>query len=82
MQHLGWRVFTCDVCGTQFRYERVAWATPEGTWPPVIHGDIHDPDTDAAQRQHATTHGGFLDKQLAYTGPTTYTTTKEPPCHP
>lgn len=74
---LGWRVFTCDVCGEQFRYEHVGWENPDG-WPPFIYGTLDDPDTDTAQRQHSATHGGFLDKQLAYTGPTTYTVTKEP----
>lgn len=78
MNHLGWRVFTCDVCGAEFRYEHVGWENPHG-WPPFIYGDVHDPDTDTAQRHHSITHGGHLDKQLAYTGPTTYTVTKEPP---
>lgn len=45
---------------------------------PFIYGTLDDPDTDTAQREHSTTHGGHLDKQMTYTGPTTYTTTKEP----
>ena len=76
MTRLGWRVFTCDLCGEQFRFEMVAWPNPTG-YPPIIYGDVHDPDTDTKQRQHSTTHGGTLDKQLAYIGPTTYTVTKE-----
>lgn len=76
--HLGWQVFTCDICGEQFRYERVGWENRAGQWPPFIYGTLDDPDTDTAQRQHSLTHGGHLDHQMAYTGPATYTTTKEP----
>lgn len=88
MTHLGWRVFTCNLCGAQFRYERVGWDNPHG-WPPFIYGDVVDPDTDLAHRQHSVVHGGTLDRQNAYCGPTTYTVTKEPhnelattPLHP
>lgn len=76
--HLGYRVFTCDICGTQFRFKHVAWPNPTPSASPTfIHGDLYDPGEDTAMRHHATTHGGFLDKQLAYTGPTTWTTHKE-----
>lgn len=78
MTHLGWRVFTCDICGAQFRAEMLAWENPTpGAWPSLIHGDRMDPEEDTAMRHHSVTHGGFLDKQLAYCGPTTWTTTKE-----
>lgn len=76
MKFTGWNVHTCDVCGKQFRYRNVQWEDP--AWPHMMHGDIYDAETDRAQRVHAATHGGSLDRQFAYTGPTTWTVTAEP----
>lgn len=74
----GWRVFTCDVCGARFRFMEVATYHPEGHWPPVTYGTVVDKERDTAMRHHSVTHGGNLDKQLAYCGPTTYTVHTEP----
>lgn len=68
----GHRVFTCNICGATFRFTEVTTHHPEGHWPPVTYGTVVDEAEDTAMRQHATTHGGFLDRQLAYCGPTTY----------
>lgn len=67
----GHRVFTCNICGATFRFTEVATYKPDG-WPTVTYGTVVDEAEDTAMRRHATTHGGFLDRQLAYTGPTTY----------
>lgn len=69
---IGYRVFTCDVCGAVYRFPRTRTVHPGYSWPSVTYGVVHDEETDTAMRQHATTHGGFLDRQLAYCGPTTY----------
>lgn len=73
----GWRVFTCDVCGQVYRFPRTRTVNPPHVWPPVTHGVIHDEETDTAMREHAVKHGGTLDRQLAYCGPTTWTTHTE-----
>lgn len=73
----GHRVFTCNQCGATFRFEEVATYNPDG-WPTITYGTVVDEAEDTAMRQHATTHGGFLDQGMAYTGPTTYTTHVEP----
>lgn len=72
----GHRVFTCNTCGATFRFTEVATYNPDG-WPTVTYGTVVDEVEDTAMRRHATTHGGFLDRQLAYCGPTTYTTHTE-----
>lgn len=72
----GHRVFTCNTCGATFRFTEVATYNPDGR-PTVTYGTVVDEVEDTAMRRHATTHGGFLDRQLAYCGPTTYTTHTE-----
>ena len=74
---IGYRVFTCDVCGAVYRFPRTRTVHPGYSWPPVTYGVVHDEETDTAMRQHAVTHGGALDRQLAYLGPTTWTTHTE-----
>ena len=73
---IGYRVFTCNKCGATFRFTEVATYNPDG-WPTITYGTVVDEAEDTAMRQHATTHGGFLDQGMAYTGPTTYSTHTE-----
>lgn len=78
MAGTSWSVHTCDICGAQFRYRNISWENPDPeALPRILHGDVYDRNTDRAQRLHATKHGGSLDKQFAYTGPTTWTVTTE-----
>lgn len=77
-QPVDYRVMECNVCGAKFRFPRVRITHPREHWPPVTYGVEVDLETDTAMREHATTHGGFLDKDLAYTGPTTFTAYNEP----
>lgn len=70
-------MFTCDVCGEVYRFPRTRTVNAQHVWPPVTYGVVHDEETDTAMRQHATVHGGTLDRQNAYLGPTTWTTHTE-----
>lgn len=74
---VGWRVFACDVCGAKFRFERTRTTNPYPEWPPVTYGTVVDVEGSKAMREHALTHGGTVDRRLAYTGPTTWSTYTE-----
>ena len=75
----GHRVFTCNLCGATFRFKETRTIRPEHEWPPVTYGTVHDEKEDTAMREHATVHGGSLDRQMAYCGPTTFSTHVEEP---
>ena len=74
----GYRVFACDVCGQQFRFGHATITHPPGHHPPTTPVTLVDEEEDTAMREHATEHGGTLDRQLAYVGPTTFTSWVEP----
>lgn len=71
---VGQRVFTCDICGAEFRFKQSRTIHPPGQWPPATCGTVVDEAEDTAMREHTITHGGTLDRQLAYCGPTTFST--------